>query len=73
MGNPGRPKTDADRLVKRKIQESIINMSGKGYPLDYIASFHNLTKGRIVQILKKETERKRKEEEDRNEVNKLNK
>jgi hypothetical protein len=53
----GRPNRN-EAIAKRKRDEIIFNQDEKGYPLDYIASFHNLTKGRVVQILKKESERK---------------
>ena len=58
----GRPnKNEAIAIQKR--DEQIVAMDQKGYPLDYIASFHNLTKGRVVQILK--AERKKVEAKER--------
>lgn len=46
--------TKNEAIAIRKRNDTIVAMSVKGYPLDYIASFYNLTKGRVVQILKKE-------------------
>lgn len=54
--------TKKEAIAKRKRDEIIFNQTEKGYPLDYIASFHNLTKGRVVQILTKESEQKKVEE-----------
>ena len=45
--------TKIEAIAKQKRDDLIFFQNEKGYPLDYIASFHNLTKGRIVQILKK--------------------
>ena len=57
----GRPNKN-EAIAKRKRDKTIFSQDEKGYPLDYIASFHNLTKGRVVQILKKESRRKKVEE-----------
>jgi hypothetical protein len=45
--------TKSEAVAIKKRDEGIIAMNEKGYPLDYIASYCNLTKSRIVQILKK--------------------
>ncbi len=54
--------TKQESIAISKRNAEIFAMSEKGYPLDYIASFYNLTKGRVVQILKKESERQMVEE-----------
>lgn len=54
--------TKKEAMAIRKRNDDILSMDQKGYPLDYIASFYNLTKGRVVQILKKESENKKVEE-----------
>lgn len=54
--------TKNEAIAIRKRNEDIVAMSVKGYPLHYISSFYNLTKGRVVQILKKESEKKKVEE-----------
>jgi hypothetical protein len=46
MGRPN--KTEA--IAKKKRNDEIALMREKGYPLDYIASYFSLSKGRIVQI-----------------------
>ena len=53
MAQKGRP-TKTQTIAIRKRDEDIADKSKKGYPLDYIASLYNLSKGRVVQILKKE-------------------
>ena len=53
-------KTEAIAIKKR--DGDIVAMNLKGYPLDYIASFCNLTKGRVVQILKKKSEQEKVDE-----------
>lgn len=50
-----------EALAIKKRDESIFIMKQKGYPLDYIASFYNVSKGRIVQILKTEQQKINKE------------
>ena len=57
----GRPNKNEAIAIKKR-NDDIVAMDAKGYPLDYIASFYNLTKGRVVQILKKESENKKVEE-----------
>lgn len=54
-------KTQA--IAIRNRDKLIFNQDKRGYPLDYLASFHNLTKGRIIQILKNESDEKKKVEE----------
>ena len=49
--------TKQEAIAIRKRNDDILSMDQKGYPLDYIASFYNLTKGRVVQILKKQSEK----------------
>ncbi len=49
--------TKQEAIAIHKRNDDILVMDQKGYPLDYIASFYNLTKGRVVQILKKESVR----------------
>ena len=49
--------TKQEAIAIRKRNDDILAMDQKGYPLDYIASFYNLTKGRVVQILKKQSEK----------------
>lgn len=56
----GRPNKNEAIAIKKR-NEQIVGMNEKGYPLDYLASFHNLTKGRVVQILKNESEKKKVE------------
>lgn len=58
MARPNKTKAIA---IKKRNKE-IVAMDEKGYPLDYLASYSNLTKGRVVQILKKESENKKVEE-----------
>jgi len=48
-----RPNKKEARIILKR-NKIILMMNKKGYPLDYISIFHNLSKGRIVQILKKE-------------------
>ena len=55
--------TKQESIAIKKRNEEIFAMNEKGYPLDYIASYYNLTKGRVVQILKKESEQRSKREE----------
>ena len=53
MARPNKNKA----IAIKKRNDDILLMDQKGYPLDYIASFYNLTKGRVVQILKKQSEK----------------
>ena len=53
--------TKQEAIAIRKRNDDVLAMDQKGYPLDYIASFYNLTKGRVVQILKRIKEQKAKE------------
>ena len=57
----GRPNKNEAIAIKDRNRD-IIAMDNKGYPLDYISSYHNLTKGRVVQIIKKEAKKKKVEE-----------
>ena len=55
----GRPdKVEAIAIKKRN--EELVAMDEKGYPLDFLANYFNLTKGRVVQILKEEEENTKK-------------
>ena len=45
----GRP-TKHERKVKILRDKELRELFNKGYPLDYLATYFNLTKGRIVQI-----------------------
>lgn len=54
-----RPNKNQSTVINKRNQV-IYNMNKKGYPLDYIAFFFTLTKGRIVQIIKSEQKLKRK-------------
>lgn len=62
----GRPNKNEAIAIKKR-NEDIVIMDKKRYPLDYIASYHNLTKGRVVQIVKEEAERKKLKVEGRSE------
>jgi len=53
-----RPDKNKAAIIKKR-DELIFKMDKKGYPLDYIASFWNLTKGRVVQIIKSEKRSKK--------------
>ena len=48
-----RPNKHQASVIKKR-NMAILAMDKRGYPLDYIASFYSLTKGRVVQILKRE-------------------
>ena len=48
-------KTEAIAIKKR--DEEMLEMDRKNYPLDYISAYFSLSKGRIVQIIKKKKER----------------
>ena len=48
----GRPNKNEAIAIKKR-NEELVAMKQKGYPLDYLASYHNLTKGRVIQIIKK--------------------
>jgi len=54
-------KQESIAIAKRNTE--IFAMNEKGYPLDYIASYYNLTKGRVVQILKKEDLQRSKQDD----------
>lgn len=54
--------TKQESIAIKKRNEELFAMSEKGYPLDYIASYYNLSKGRVVQILKKESDQRSKQE-----------
>ena len=48
----GRP-TQSEAIAIQKRNEEILAMDQKGYPLDYIAAYYSLSKGRVVNILNK--------------------
>ena len=45
-----------EAIVIQKRNAELLTMVQKGYPLDYICSYFNLTKGRVSQIIKKNEE-----------------
>ena len=47
-----RPNKHQASVIKKR-NMAILAMDKRGYPLDYIASFYSLTKGRVVQIIGK--------------------
>ncbi len=47
-----RPNKNEAIAIKKRDDE-IVEMKKKGYPLDYISSYFSLSKGRVVQIIKK--------------------
>ena len=49
LNKAGRP-TNIQRLAKEKRDKKLVEMYEKNYPLDYLAGYFNLTKGRIIQI-----------------------
>ena len=56
MARPNR----VEALMKQKRDNQIVMMKFRGFPLDYIAATYNISKGRVVQILRrKELERLR--------------
>lgn len=52
--------TKQEAVAIHKRNNKMLAMDQKGYPLDYIATFFNLTKGRVVQILKLKVEEEKK-------------
>lgn len=54
-----RPNKNQAAVIKKRNQV-IYNMDKKGYPLDYIAFFFTLTKGRVVQIIQSEQKLRKK-------------
>ena len=41
-----------EAIVIQKRDQELLTMVEKGYPIDYICSYFNLSKGRVSQIIK---------------------
>lgn len=52
MAKSGHP-TKIEALANQKRDNQIVMMNVKGFPLEYIAGVFNISKSRIVHILKK--------------------
>ena len=52
LNKSGRPSKKQQIAIEKRDKE-LIKMSQDGYPLDYIASYFSISKGRVVQIISK--------------------
>jgi len=54
--------TQVEAIANKMRDNEILKKAEDGYPLDYLALFYKLTKGRIVQIIKRKKDEREKAE-----------